>query len=243
MYFKQNYQTKWHDTDHNRILRPSSVLAYLEETSAIHMRSVNRSLDDIRDRDGLAFILSKIGMNFYAPISPFRDICVETWINDSKGYSSSRHFRLYDGDTLAVEASTTWALIDLAKKFPIKINNFDFGFYAEEETLDRVCTRIHIPKETIMKEVGTRRIGYSDIDYNMHMNNTHYPDMLCDFLTDMSKKRVNRMTLSFLREATYGHTLRVLQGESGEGSILMKTQNETGETCLEAEVWLTPISQ
>lgn len=239
MYFKQNFTTRWHDTDANRYLRPSAILTYLEETSGIHMREVGRSLDDIRDNDGLAFILSKIGMNFYAPISPFKEICVETWVNDSKGYSSVRHFRLYDEGKIAVEASTTWALIDLSKKFPVKINNFDFGFDFEEESLDHVSTRLRIPKDTVLTDVGERRIVYSDIDYNMHMNNTHYPDMICDFLPDIQQKRVGQMTLSFLREASYEHSLRVLRGQSEDGNWFIKTQNESGETCLEAEVRLT----
>ncbi len=243
MYFQQSFVTRWHDTDANRFLRPSAILTYLEETSGIHMRSVGRSLDEVRDEDGLAFILSKIGMNFYAPISPFRKICVETWVNDSKGYSSARHFRLYDEEKLVVEASTVWALIDLSKKFPIKLGNFDFGFPFEEETLDAVSTRFHIPKDFVMENVGARRIAYSDIDYNMHMNNTHYPDMLCDFLPDMQNSRVSSMTLSFLREAPYDKTLHVFRGKSEEESWLMKTKNEAGETCLEAEVKLVPLER
>ena len=207
------------------------------------MREVGRSLDDVRDKDGLAFILSRIGINFYAPISPFRTITAETWVNEGKGYTSVRNFRLYDGDKLAVEASSLWALIDLSKKFPVKLDRFDFGFSFEEETLDGISTRFHIPKEFPMETAGERRIAYSDIDYNMHMNNTHYPDMLCDFLPDMQESRVGSMTLSFLREAPYGQTLRVLRGKREDGGWFMKTKNGADETCLEAEVMLLPLEK
>lgn len=243
MYFRHEFETRWHDTDANRFLRPSAVLMYLEEASGIHMRHVGRSLDDIRDHDGVAFILSKIGVNFYAPVSPFRNICVETWVNEGKGYSSVRNFRLYDGDTLAAEASSVWALIDLSKKFPIKLDRFDFGFSFEEETLDNVSTRFRIPKDFVMENAGERRIAYSDIDYNMHMNNTHYPDMLCDFLPDMQNNRVSSMGLSFLREAPYEQTLRVLRGKREDGGWFMKTKNSADETCLDAEVTLVPLDR
>lgn len=241
MYFKQTFETRWHDTDANRFLRPSAILMYLEETSGIHMRHVGRSLDDVRDKEGLAFILSRIGIHFYAPISPFREVTVETWVNEGKGYTSVRNFRLYDGDRLAVEASSLWALIDLSKKFPVKLDRFDFGFSFEEEVLDKVSTRFHIPKDFELDPVGERRIAYSDIDYNMHMNNTHYPDMLCDFLPDMQNHRVRSMTLSFLREAPYEQTLSVLRGKREDGGWFMKTKNAENETCLEAEVMLAPL--
>lgn len=240
MVFSKTYETKWHDTDANRFLRPSALLTYLEETSGLHMCSVGRSLDDVRDREGLAFILSRLGMNFYEPISPFREIRVETWVNESHGYSSVRQFRLFDGERLAVEASTTWALIDLSRKFPVKTDQFDFGFSYETEVLSSVPTRIHISKETELALVGERKIGYSDIDYNYHMNNTRYPDMLCDFLPDMKGMRVSSMMLSFLREAGYGHTLGIYRGEN-ENRYLFRTKNEAGETCLEAGVKLVPL--
>lgn len=241
MIYKEQFETKWHDTDANRFLRPSAILMYMEETSGNHMRRVNRSLDEIRDKDGLAFILSRIGIHFYAPVAPFRTICVETWVNDSRGYSSIRHFRLYDGDILAAEASTTWALIDLSKKFPVKLTNFDFGFDFEETILENVPSRIRIPKELDMAVVGERKIVYSDIDYNQHMNNTHYPDMLCDFVPTMQGKRVSSMMLSFLREATYGHTLSISRGSLNESEYLFRTKNENDETCLEAQVKLTDL--
>lgn len=242
MYFEQSYTTRWHDTDANRFLRPSAILMYLEETSGIHMRHVGRSLDEIRDCDGLAFILSQIGIRFFESIEPFRDIRVVTWVNDSRGYSSTRHFRLYDGDKVMAEASTVWALIDLSKKFPVKVGSFDFGFPFEEEALD-ISTRIHIPKDTAMELAGERRISYSDIDYNMHMNNTHYPDMLCDFLPDMQSCRVSSMKLSFLREAAYEKTLAVYRAQTEDGRWLMRTKNEIDETCLEAEVTLVPLDR
>ena len=167
-------------------------------------------------------------------------LSAETFPAESRGFSFLRCYRLMRGGYTVARAASVWALIDTANRALVRVNDFELGL-PTLPPLDLDIGHINLPSEFVL--VGEYRVTYADLDRNMHMNNTHYPDMLFDFLTDMSKQRVNRMTLSFLREATYGHTLRVLQGESGEGSILMKTQNENGETCLEAEVWLTPISQ
>ena len=99
-------------------------------------------------------------------------------------------------------------------------------------------TRTRAPSSVELTEVGKRSILYSDIDYNMHMNNTRYPDMLCDYMPIDAVGRITGMTLSYLREASYGDTLTVLRGES-DGSYYFKTVNSVGETCLEAIVTLS----
>ena len=66
------------------------------------------------------------------------------------------------------------------------------------------------------------------------MNNTHYPNMLCDFTPDILSKTVTGFTLSFLHEAAYGHTLKVYRSEREGGGYFFRTQDESGNVCLEA---------
>ena len=78
------------------------------------------------------------------------------------------------------------------------------------------------------------------------MNNTHYPDMLCDFLDEMTSPdkayRVSAMSLSYLKESSLGATLIVTRGEMSEdGLIEVRTLNDAGDTCLEAIVKLIKI--
>ena len=69
----------------------------------------------------------------------------------------------------------------------------------------------------------------------MHMNNTKYPDMLCDFLPFEVTSKLRSMTLLFLKEAAFGDTIEVLGLRDGD-RFHFKTLNGKGEVCLEAEV-------
>ena len=53
----------------------------------------------------------------------------------------------------------------------------------------------------------------SDIDLNMHMNNTNYPDMLCDYIPGMENRRVLSFTVNYIHEARLGEELSVLYAE------------------------------
>ena len=39
MIFSKQYETRWHDTDACRTLRPGAMLTYFEETADLHVRS------------------------------------------------------------------------------------------------------------------------------------------------------------------------------------------------------------
>ena len=75
------------------------------------------------------------------------------------------------------------------------------------------------------------------------MNNTKYPDMICDFLPSMDGKWVSSLSLSYLREAAFGDTLTVSRTVAeGEGeTYLLRTTRPDGATCLEAAVGLSPV--
>lgn len=237
MKYSIDYTTRWHDTDASRLVRPSALLVYMQETSNRHVAEGGMSLDELRDEKGLAFILSKIRIAFHRPLSAFEDIKVETFTCPSRGYASLRGFRVLAGEETVAEADTLWALVDIRDKSLKKTEEAGYIFQDEEPVCLDLPTRTRAPSSVEMREVGKRTILYSDIDYNMHMNNTRYPDMLCDYMPIERVGDIKGMTLSYLREAAYGDTLTVLRGE-GDGCYYFKTVSGAGETCLEAVVTL-----
>ena len=235
MKYSIDYTTRWHDTDASRRVRPSALLVYMQETSNRHVAAGGTSLDELRDEKGLAFILSKLRISFRRPLAAFEDIKVETFTCPSRGYASTRCFRILSGEEVIAEADTLWALVDIKDKALKRTEESGYPFDDEEPLCLDLPTRTRAPSSVELRQVGTRTILYSDIDYNMHMNNTRYPDMLCDYMPLEKVGRVRGMTLSYLREASYGDTLAVLRGEDGD-KIYFKTVNSAGLTCLEAVV-------
>ena len=235
MIYSEPYRTRWHDTDACRHLRPSQMLVYMQETSNGHVASIGMTLDELRDQKKLAFILSKIRIAFHRPLSAFEDITVQTWTTPSRGFSSGRCFRILRGEEVIAEADSTWALIGTEDRQLHKPQETGYDFADEEPLSLDVPLRIRFPADVPLEKIGERRIVYSDLDYNMHMNNTRYPDMLCDFLPLEEVGRIKGMTLSYLHEAAYGDTITVLCAKV-EGNYFFRTVNAAGTACLEAQI-------
>ena len=178
MIFSQNYQIKWHDTDAARRVHPSGLLVYMQETANRQLEELGPPLEKLRDEDGKGFILSRLALAIYEPLHAYENIEVQTWITESRGLSFNRCFRiLRDGKTVA-EAFTVWALLELKTGNFVRVEDFHYNFDGEAPLELKVPMRIKIPRDVPLIEVGERKIAYSDIDYNMHMNNTKYPNML-----------------------------------------------------------------
>lgn len=232
MRFSKHYTVKWHDTDLNRCVTPSQLLVYMQETAGDHLKSLLMSMDEMRDKLGLAFLLSSISISIYAPLYANDEIEVQTWVCESRGLSYDRCFSVRrDGETVA-SATSVWGLLDLSNRKLLRASESPFSAEPEAACVLDLPRRLRMVRTEEMEAAGERRIVYSDVDYNGHMNNTHYPNLLCDFTPGIRHKRVTGLMLSFLHEATYGHTLRVYRKETEEG-LRFRTVDVDGTICTE----------
>ena len=235
MKYTESYKTKWHDTDSARRVRPSELLVYMQETANRQFVSAGRDLDGERDTQHVAFILSKISLDFYCPVYAYEDIEVETFTCESRGFSFNRGFRILRGGELVAAGASVWALVDISEGKLLRADSYDVGFENEPILVTKTPLRTKMPHIEEFVSVGKRKIVYSDIDYNMHMNNTRYPNMLCDFMDIEDVEKIRGMSLSYLHEAALGDEIEILRVKT-EDRYFFKTVNKNDQVLLEAVV-------
>ncbi|MBQ8309477.1 MAG: hypothetical protein IJX80_00505 [Clostridia bacterium] len=242
MKFTKHYTVRWHDTDCNRCVRPTKILMYMQETAGEHLKSLLMSMDDMRDRLGLAFLLSSISVSIYEPLYADDEIDVQTWVCESRGLGYNRCFCIIRNGKTVAEASSVWGLLDLRTHRLLRADESPFEAKPDAAVALDLPRRLRMVRIEEMEAVGERTIVYSDIDYNGHMNNTHYPDLFCDFTPDICQSRVCAMMLSFLHEGTFGHTLKIYRKKT-ENGYLFRTVDGEGVTCTEALLRTEPFSK
>jgi medium-chain acyl-[acyl-carrier-protein] hydrolase len=239
MLYSEKYRVRWHDTDARREMRPSAVLEYMQECANHQFLTHAKSLDRMRDEDGVGFILSRIAVDLLAPVYAYEEIEVRTATVQGHGLCFPRRFEiLRDGKPVA-RATSQWAMVRVSDRKLLRAEEAPLSFGDEPEIETTAPLRFRVPREHVFEQVGERRIAYADLDYNMHMNNTKYPDTVCDFLPDPLGSRVTGMSLAYHREAAYGDLLAVERAADGEGNFYIRTKKD-GATCLEAFVSTEP---
>ena len=235
MLYTEKYQVRWHDTDARREMRPSEVLAYMQECANHQFLTHAKSLDRMRDEQDVGFILSRIAIDFLAPVHAYDRIEVRTATCAGHGLCFPRRFEILREGEVVARAMSHWAMVRVSDRALLRVAEAPLSFGDEDEIETIAPIRFRVPRELAFEKVGERRIGYADLDYNMHMNNTKYPDTVCDFLPNPLGVRVTGMSLSYHREAAFGDLLTVERAADGEGNFYIRTQKD-GAVCLEAYV-------
>lgn len=239
MKWTEEYRINVHDTDLNGIVSASGLLRYMQDTANLQMAGQGPSWDELFSR-GYSFVLSRMGISIYAPLRAHDVIRSETWAVASRGVTFNRCYRVYRGDDIVAEATSAWAMLNVREKKFCRVGEVELH-YSEDEPLELdLPARFRIPAEVNLSLVGERTILYADVDQNGHLNNTHYPDILCSYLPDMHRSRVISMVLSFVSEAPLGETEKIYCGEY-DGTYYIRSVRPDGSVNAEAEIMTEPV--
>lgn len=234
MKWTENYRINSHDCDASGKVRASLILRYMQETANLQLRALGPTSEQLISEDR-AFILSRINMSIYGTLHAYEDITVSSWACESHGVSFNRCYRMHRGDELIAEAASVWGLIGISDRKIYRVEDIMLGFEVDEPLELDAPKRVHIPRELSLSLVGERTVVYSDLDINQHMNNTNYPDMLCDFIPNMASKRILNVCISFANEARLGETLKVYMRYI-DGTYYLRTVRSDGATNVEAMI-------
>ena len=53
------------------------------------------------------------------------------------------------------------------------------------------------------------QVRHNDVDFLGHMNNTKYPDMLCDYIPEIEARYVDEFSISWGQEAKFGSEIDI----------------------------------
>lgn len=241
MKWSGEYTVNANDVDFNNIVSVSNMLRYMQDAANYEMEEDGLSYNELFLR-GLSFVLSRIRMSFYSPIYAHEKIEVQSWACESRGVQFNRCYRIMKNGVIAAEAVSVWALVGVNDRHLHRVNELDLPYRKDEMLELDMPARFKIPDDVDMRLVSERVVEYADVDMNGHMNNTHYPDVLCSHLSEnMRGQRVISMGISFLSEAPLGESVKIYSGMS-DGNHYVRTVKENGQTNVEAEIILESIA-
>ena len=226
--------------DRKKVAKLSGILQATQEAGRKQMALQKPSYDDLQ-AEGKALMLSRLDLKIYDTLYFDQPIRVYSWPCESmratwpRGYAIDR-----DGERI-IEASTQWALVDMETRKVLKADEVDFSNYYMGEYRELYKNKLRIPKDMELKEAGKHDVSYSDLDYNGHMNNTYYADVLCDHIPELAEgtHRVASFRVHYSKEASLGETLIIMRNKDEDGKYIFKTIKPSGETNIEAEIGIT----
>ncbi len=245
--------------DQNKIGKASGIWQLMQESACHQMENQKPSYSDLLD-EGKALMLARVDLAIPEEVFLDERLTASSWPCESTRATFLRNYTLTEGDRIVAIADTQWSLVDTQSRKILKVSDADFSNYWMGEHRLLIKDKFKITKETaqFMHTVGSKTVSYSDLDYNGHMNNTYYLDVLCDFIPELAAgtHRVSFVRIHYSKEAPLGDCLKVITtdaipvsdadakeyGVPAEIKYIFKTEKADGELNVEAEIVLTKIS-
>lgn len=237
----QNFSVDIHHCDANSNLRVTEMLRFMQQCSSKQLENSAISQSKLVEM-GKTYVLCRLNISIYKSVHPGEELEISTWPCESRGLLLTRCYQARVGGNIVAEVITVWGVIDIETRQLCRISSLPVDLECEEPLELDSPSRIYIPSDLSLSLVGERVVAYSDLDMNIHMNNTNYADMICNFLPEMEHKRVIMMGISYVSEARLGEVLKVYITKS-EGQYFVRTVKESGEVNCEAIVMLERINR
>ena len=223
-----------HDTDAYHMARPAALLRYMQSAANLQLYHCGPSTEQLLAL-GQAFVVSRMAIDFYMPVTSYDKLDVSTWSADtSRGYSFNRCYSVMHGDRPVAAATSVWALTDIHTHKLIRYDDYHCGH--ENDPALSVAAPLRFPMPQEMDEIGIYTVLYRDIDQNHHMNNVRYLDLITDHL-DMRRYSVKEVSIVFVNEAPEYSRIRITR-QMEDGIALFRTFREDGKVNIEARVAL-----
>ena len=241
MAFKQSYDVSSQEFGHNDLIRPGAVWRYMQEAASRQMLTEGPSYSQLLEK-GLAFILSRMNVIFYNDIKPCEKITCRTWACDEKGASFCRSYQLIkENGEIAAEAYAVWALLNINTKKLCLVEEAGLHYSNGMGLELPLPKKFRLPKEPKYVPVGVKKVMYSDIDCNGHMNNTFYPDMLCNYIEDIDSLRIKSICLYYANEAPLNSEIEITKAYD-KGNHFFRTA-VNGKINIEAVINTEPLKK
>lgn len=206
------YTVRGTETDSKDALAPVALLSMLQEAASIDAE-FNRLGAAELDPAGYCWLLMRTSVRL-AKTPKWKDcVTVDTWTNGVERLFSIREFLLTDQDGQFLgKATTSWLVVDKNSHRPQKITVLN-----NQQVMEKSLSALgyNSPKlaesMTVLPEcpILSKQAGFSEIDRNIHVNNTRYAAWSLDAvgMNGIPEANLIGLDINYTSEVKIGETI------------------------------------
>jgi acyl-ACP thioesterase len=193
-------------------MRVSTAFDYFQDIAGLHADNLGAGIDHIKEEYGVAWILMRVRIEIdrYAHLE--EPLIIETWPQPPKTlYDRDYLIRAESDGKILARSVSTWVLMDLAAHDIRKGKVFDYAYPIQEteRAIDVKLRQLKAPGP--LERIAEHPVRYSDIDYNLHVNNARYIDLILDnySLAFHQEYEIGAIEVNYINEIRPDETLLI----------------------------------
>ncbi len=200
-----------YDIDANKRMTLPALVRHMQEAAMQNVFRLKLSVWDMED-DRIAWVLMRKDLHIHRMPMLGESLVTHTYPSGFDRLFTFRDYRVTtDKEEPIADSSTTWLLMNTENRRPSRIPKWLLDRFPEmpppEECLPRA--KAEMPEWLAADHSRSHQVGWHDLDFNMHLNNTEYLRLLLDTLPkDCLLERVpSLIRIHYLLEAGLDQTL------------------------------------
>lgn len=221
-------------------LKPSMILFYAQEVAGRHCNILSLDYDTLAKKR-LFWAVTRHRVQITRMPMRGETIHVETWPMPTTKVAYPRSVVAYDEQGHEVfRAISIWVLMDLDTRNMILPGKSGISVVGTVRGMELSVPRSLLP--VVMKNRHSRKVCFTDLDRNGHMNNTRYFDWIDDLLPSSFHEDhpMKEFTICYHAEAREGQTLEmsweVMDGPSLQVDAVRKNEDDSESRVFSAKV-------
>ena len=208
-------------------LKPSWLLALCQEVAGSHFAILNADRESLEEK-GLFWAVIRTRVEITRLPGPGERITLRTWPMPTTRVAYPRAAEALDenGDVL-FRSLSLWVLMDVNTRAMVLPGKSGVGVEGRVQGDEITPPASLVPKP--LEERQHRRVRYTELDVNGHMNNTRYLDWVEDLLPSLFHRDhpAKEFTVCYLSEAVEEEEVELCFGLTEENVLRVDAQSGT----------------
>lgn len=233
--FQKEVEIRFYDCDTTRRSRISTLMRYIADIAGIDYTNRGYDYQWLYDR-GMVFLLSRVSIRIHNMPAADDRLMINTWEHGKKGALFYRDFEIRrpDGELMA-SAATAWLLVDPASHKVLRPSAFTGKMQCYPEKIPDCFPAEKVKLPEGMDYAGDRRVVYSDLDANGHINNANYGNIAMDVLPEeVQTRRMTDFLMNYNHEAKQGDNIALYISQEGN-EYFVEGQSD-GHSCFSCRI-------
>lgn len=207
--FTKEYEIVSSDVDLNKELTFSSMLRLFQDIATIHGEMIGVGNDEIF-KHNLVWVVSRTTIEITKMPKMGDKIVLETAPGEIMRTMFPRFYQIKDiNGNVIIKASSIWVLMDFNSRVMVSPDAYNISIDPKYiENFNMFAQNVKTLQYDLTYE---KHVEYSDLDYNHHMNNTKYADLVMNALyeTKTEKHNYKNFKIVYSKEAKLNDTIVV----------------------------------
>lgn len=220
--FEKTQEVYFSLCDFTQRLKPSALLCLTSDLAGEDYGDRGLPHDKLQN-EGFVFLVSRVRFSIKRSVRAEERIRFITYERKIAGPFCIRDYILEDaeGEQIIVGRSA-WILCDPNTRRILRPASFPYEIQNHEDIELSVGEPDKLRPVENMERLGERRVVYSDLDGNGHVNNSVYGDMACDVLPmELFEGELKEFAINFVKEAKIGDIITLYGGKDGDSQVVI----------------------